>query len=452
VVVDRAAQNGTSTKGRLLAWADDGRGRSFVQVEDAGAYGLPVSRYRRSLLLDATDADAPYVVDVFEVRGGRTHDYALHGPTVFDSTATTDLTLAPQAGERPLLTADEAAAYDPAKHQYGQFTAVRAGATRSVFSVDFRLTDPYPIPAYAANPRYPTPKSFHYAIDPAAYADRGAIGVRTWFVESPAGAAEVGAGSGGRVFLGQTPSLLRSGLTGGPLTEKLFRPSLLVRHVGREGLESVFVAVHEPYYRESKIKSVRRLPTAESDRSAVALEIERSDRVDTVLLTLDGDGASTQSPGTASLRGRLGVVLRSPGRPPAGWLVGGTRLTEGDFTLTAERSAYEGTIHDVASRWTGASENFFTTATPLPEGTTLRGRVLIVHHGGDSPQAADEGYAIDRVERRGEKTVVHLADDPGLRIRDGVTEEVFLPRRRWSGPNRFTLPVVVETPRDESDR
>jgi hypothetical protein len=439
VVVDRGVQNGTSTKGRLLAWAEDGRGRSFVQVEDAGAYGPPVTRYRRTLLLDATDVDGPYVMDVFEVRGGTMHDYALHGPTVFESKAATELALAPLAGERPRLTAQEAAAYDPATHHYGQFTGVRAGTPGDVFNVDFRLTDPYRLPKYAANPRYPTPKSFHYAIDPAAYADRGAIGVVAHFVERAGDEAD---GVKTEFFLGETPSLLRSGLTGGPLTEKLRRPSMLLRREGGDGLASVFVAVHEPYYRESKIKNVRRLPTTEPGGSALAIVIERADRTDTLLLSLDGETVTAREPSTAQLRGRLGVVSRGAGRSDEGWLVGGTRLTEGDFELATEQAAYEGTIDVVASRWNGDAENAFTTSAVLPEGTAVRGRVLIVHHGGGSAQVAEEGYAIDRVERRGERTVIHLADDPGLRIRDGVTEEIFLPRRKWTGVNRFMLPTV----------
>ena len=305
VVVDRNKQNGESTKGRLLAYEHDPRGWSFVQVEDANAYGPPVTRYRRSLLLNTRDLEAPYLVDVFEVRGGRMHDYALHGPTVFDSTAAVDLPLSPLPGERPLLTPDEAAvAFDLSKHPYGLFSNVRAGMPKENFAVTFGLVDPYKLPAYTPNARWPAGTSFHYAVDPQKYADRGAIGVQSHFVgltEKP--------GERWQVLLGETPSLLRGGLTGSPLTEKLRRPSLLLRHEGNAPLSSVYVVVHEPYYQAPKITAARRLKTAEPN--AVAIEIETGDRVDTVLLALDGASVTVRSPQPASLQGRLAVVERS---------------------------------------------------------------------------------------------------------------------------------------------
>jgi len=431
VVVDRAPQHGESTKGRLLVSASDPRGWSFVQVEDSGAYGAPVTRYRRSLLLNATDVEAPYLVDVFEVRGGQMHDYALHGPTVFDSTATTDLPLVPLSGERPLLTSDEAANFDLAAHPYGLFTNVRAATPIENFLVDFRLIEPFQLPEYVANPRYPTGSSFHYAVDPANYADRGALGVQSRFV----GLHEQ-AGQSWHVKLGETPSLLRGGLVGTPLTERLRRPSLLVRHEGSSPLSSVFIAVHEPYYRKPNITAIRSLKTVESQANATAVEIVMADRVDTVLLTLDGEGTNLSAPATASLRGKLAVVERKRGAPPAGWLVGGTSFQQGDFTLQNDSAAYTGTIEAVSSVWNGAAENSFTTSSDLPEGNTLHGRWMIVHHGDG---AADEGYQIDRIERRNHQSIIHLTDEPGLRIDGATTEEIFLPRRRWTGPNRFTV-------------
>ena len=68
---------------------------------------------------------------------------------------------------------------------------------------------------------------------------------------------------------------------------------------------------------------------------------------------------------------------------------------------------------------------------------------MIVHHGNGT---ADEGYRIARVERRNNKTVVLLTDDPGLRIDGATTEEIFFPRRRWTGANRFTIFTQTASP------
>lgn len=405
VVVDRKPQDGAATKGRLLAYAVDPRGLSFIQVEDAHAYGPPVTRYRRSLLLNAVDPEAPYLVDVFEVEGGSLHDYALHGPTVFESTASTDVPLQPLAGERPLLTAEESgAAYDFALHHYGQFTNVRSAAMPESFAANFQLVNPYTLPEMVKNSRYPTGTSFHYAVDPAAYAGRGTIGVSSTFLRHEA--APTGTW---QTILAETPSLLRGGLTGSPLTEKLKRPSLLVRHQGDGPLTSVFVAVHQPYYQKPRYQ-IRGL-TSTNDR--VSLEIRnatRPERVDTVQLSLGDD-----LPKQVRVEERRGENLV-------------TRWTVGESQIRGEISA-------IASRWNGDAENSFATDVELPEGTALRGRWLIVHHG----DTADEGYEIERVERRDGTTVIHLRDDPGLRVVDGALEEIFLPRRRWTGPSRFTI-------------
>ncbi|MCC7517557.1 MAG: heparinase II/III family protein [Verrucomicrobiae bacterium] len=69
---------------------DDGRLRLFqtdfedVQVVEADgervyAALLPVERYQRTLALVKVDERDTYLVDIFRVRGGRTHDYMLHG-------------------------------------------------------------------------------------------------------------------------------------------------------------------------------------------------------------------------------------------------------------------------------------------------------------------------------------------------------------------------------------
>lgn len=64
---------------------------------------------------------------------------------------------------------------------------------------------------------------------------------------------------------------------------------------------------------------------------------------------------------------------------------------------------------------------------------------MIVTHG----DGHRRGYEIDRIEKRGEETVVVLADDHGLRIEGGTTREVYFPRREFQGANTFTIPVAV---------
>jgi hypothetical protein len=298
--------------------------------------------------------------------------------------------------------------------------------------VTYRLDKPFELPPFTPHVRYPAGKSFHYAIDPASYADWGELGVRTHFVGLDKHAEQEW-----QVLLADTPSLLRGGLLGSPLTETLKRPSLLLRHEGADPLSTVFIAVHEPYYRAPKIKSVRRLKTAEADTAVVALEIAMSNRTDTVLLALDGDAVTSSAPSAIALRGQLAVVERIGVGQPSAWMVGGTSLSAGRVLVETKVATYTGTIEAVRSIWNGDAENAFITSAELPEGQSLNGRWMIVRHG----EAIDEGYQIDRVGRRDGKMVVHLMHDPGLVAGAQGGREIFFPRRRWTGTSQFTLPT-----------
>ena len=61
-------------------------GISVTEVDGQRAYANKASRYQRVMVLNTVDPDRPYLVDVFRVTGGATHDYTLHGAIRFDST------------------------------------------------------------------------------------------------------------------------------------------------------------------------------------------------------------------------------------------------------------------------------------------------------------------------------------------------------------------------------
>ena len=97
VVVDERSQlmwlDDIHTKGNLLFFDD---GHPHVRMIDVDAtpafYECPV--YRRRLVLVHADAGKDYVVDLFDVEGGATHDYFWHGSAdeagVFDSSLSLD--------------------------------------------------------------------------------------------------------------------------------------------------------------------------------------------------------------------------------------------------------------------------------------------------------------------------------------------------------------------------
>jgi hypothetical protein len=432
VVMDRVAQKGTDTKGRILFYEPNFHGITVLQVEDCGAYEGKASRYRRTLLLNTRDPDAPYLVDVFEVHGGQMHDYALHGPTLFDASLETDLPVTPVAGERPLLAPGEEWSDDTSLCPYGVFKNVRRAVADKDFHVTFKLLRPFERPEVKLGERSkPAPDTFHYAVDPLNYAKQLELGVQTHFI-SPPGEAEL--------FLAETPSPTRGGLMGSDLTEKLKRPSLLLRNQGKDGLRSVIIAVHEPFYGKPKITSVKRLQTVGDADSSVALQIGAPGRLDTVLLSLSE--YLTVTTDVASLNGRFGFVTKPAMGQGSGCLLGGTALSSGSLRLSAPAATYRGIIEAVSDCWDGARVNAFITTTELPLGDTLKGTWMVVSFG---EEGASEAYEIEHVEMKESRTCIVLKDSPGLRIKGGESRETFFPRRQFEGEVRFTIHIRTET-------
>lgn len=426
VVVDRRTQAGADTKGNVLFYEPALAGLSFIQVEDRGAYEGVTERYRRTLLLNARDTDAPYVVDVFEVRGGSLHDYVLHGPTLFESDAVASVPLSPMAGQRPLLLPGETWSPSEAAPHYGVFTDVAEAKVTQPFAVTYTVRDPYSLPVYHAVERWRASQSFHYEVDPAGYPGRQSIGVRTHVVPEADGL---------QVLLGRSLSLTRSGLQTGPLLEKITRPSLLLRRTAAApGLRSVFIAVHEPFYGAPRIQAVRRVRAREHGEASVIVEIQTSHRTDTLVLSLEGP--QTIEVNDLELRGVAGFIEQPNAGATRGALIAGTTLRRGRFALSAPTAAYRGTIVGVTSRWNGDSANAFYTDAILPAEAGAKGSWLIAEW---SESGVTEAFAVDSVERRGGQTRIVLADESGLRMKDGRFEEIFYPRRRFSGEMRFTF-------------
>ncbi len=91
----------TLTDGQLRLFSTDGPGIQIVEADGHRAYPSDlVDLYRRTLVLVEIDGDGVYLVDIFRIRGGATHDWMLHGPLQDDYTVTTSLALKPQRGKR----------------------------------------------------------------------------------------------------------------------------------------------------------------------------------------------------------------------------------------------------------------------------------------------------------------------------------------------------------------
>ncbi len=394
VVVNRANQNGTDGFGNLLLFEPNLPGLSVIGVEGRKSYAaFDVKRYRRTVILNTMDIRAPYFVDVFEVEGGHSHDYAMHGSVLGDMAASSSLTMTPSADERILLEPGQAwkapegmGSFD----EYGLFIKGQSARATQDFWIDL------------------------------TYPGMPGVGTRIHMLREEAT----------EIVLAQTPALRKAGHYKEDRVYDWWMPHLVARRKGAEGLNSMFVAVYDMYRGGPKTRSVKRL---DAGADAVALEIDMGGRTDVVLLSLEGPAAI--SAGGASMTGKLGVVSRT-GDKAAARLVGGTTLQSGSLSLQTKTAAHTGKIVAATRKYDGADDDTFTVQADLPTGGALHGCWMIVQHPGAN---LTHGYEIDRVETAGDETIVHLKADHGLRIEGQTTREVFSQWKTFSGVNTFSI-------------
>ncbi len=407
VVVDRKDQVAGKSDGDLLWYFPDNAGVSAVAADGKRGYrktrGLDL--YRRMLvMIPVSEADA-YVVDVFRVRGGAMHDWALHGDADRDTTAACSL---PLAGKRKNMLEpgekwDEPTTEGHRFNAYGMVRDVQRGETAGSFRVDF------------------------------TYLDEPMRGLRT----------HVFTGGPAEVWLGRSPSVRRMGQgTGGDMRKAydFWMPHLLVRRQAQAPLASTFAAIHEPYAGKPFLSRVERLKLSPASEQAVALRVTHGDTVDTIISTLDEPPYPDRATSNGiRLRGRLGIVRQKRGKTTSAWLFEGRSLSGQGWRLDAQQSRYTGEIAAATRKADGAAQDAFITNADLPVGDTLHRAWIIVTHG----NGYTHGYEIDRVEKRDGKTTIVLTMDHGLRIDGGVTTEVFFPQRKIKGRNTFSIPLAV---------
>ncbi|MGD9495815.1 MAG: heparinase II/III family protein [Armatimonadota bacterium] len=404
VVIDRADQGGRPADGDLLAYFPDTAGVSAVEADGVRAYGNigNVDRYRRLLVMvPVSEADA-YVVDVFRVRGGSVHDWALHGDADEDTTAECSL---PLVGNRRWLLEEGEAWKEPTIegarfNPYGMVRDVATGGTETGFAVTFR------------------------------YGTAPSRGLRAHILpDAPA-----------EVLLGRSPSVRRMGVgTSGDMRKAydFWMPHLLVRRRGEAPLSSTFAAVHEPFAQAPFIDAVEALPLEPPAEGAVALRIRHGNVIDTLISTLDEPPFATRRTADGlSLRGRLGIVRRVGGTVTGAWLFGGEELGCGELRLALAVDAFRGTITGAERVEDGAVTDALLADADLPLGDALRGQWLIVRLGGGFTR----GCEIARVEERDGLRAIVLAADHGLRIEADQAREVFFPQRTLTGTVTFAIP------------
>ena len=442
---DRGNRGHLFTAGDLQLYEPNLAGISVVEVDGARAYQGVVSRYQRMLVLNASDPVRPYLLDLFRVTGGQTHDYFIHGATLFDMTTPPPNRTAP-AGKStlplalidkpyPLLEGTETFVEPPQDQEpwYGAFRDVFSARSNGNWNVTFSA-----IP--------------------------GPQGVRITMLD----------GADVDVFVGKSPSPHRDKMP--PATPEAFyaywRPSLLARHrsAGPAPLESLFVGIIEPFAAGPALSKIERLPLSAGGNTLeqIALKLSFADgREDVVLVNLgnpDVTGGSAPAvmatgDGQYTLEGRLGIASKQAGTERS-ILVGGARFDHTGKSLRQAPGGWSGAVSAISSLGGPCGEKAFVTDAPVPAGLAekLKGRWLKLRLGSYKvvPNSAgtypldvreqtgiEQFHKIARVDRQGDRTLIVLSEDPMLTFEGGVATETTRPGRSFAGPLSFEVVLAA---------
>lgn len=407
------------TNGYFTMFEDGMDGVSATEVYSNTIKPGTVSRYQRLHVLNTIDAGVPYLIDVFAVKGGTTHDYILNGSTQVAQTATSSLPLVSINNTYPLLP--EGATYtDPIfledeTNWYGAFRNMSTATSTGNWTVTFQ--------------------------------DSLVGGIKVFAVDD----------ASSTVYLGTSPYPYRR--TCATNLYAYSRPTLIERRIGtNSNSKSVFIHVIEAYgSTTSGIASVSKLPLTSVSDEYVALSIVfNNGREDVVLINLNNDlitgTAATQTIQTAdsvySLTGKIGVFTNI-NSSINGYLIKGSKLSYIDNELNIPNHVYTGIISETVRKADGAAYNALVTDAAIPEGDDLKGNWISLRFGTYSvinppsnittQSDMNELFKIDGVRVVNGKTYILCNEDHQLSINGNVTTELLRPQRVFNGSTTFKI-------------
>ena len=390
VVVDDANQTANhDTLGNLRYFATT-PGVQMMSVDNPQVYPGVTSLYRRTIALVKVGDTDGYVVDVFRVKGGRQHDYFLHGSADDPQTLTVNSPVqpAPLASLVPPGVTFTPAASEQQFHEqpgqaYGYFRDLQqwAPGADTLLDMDFQTA-------------------------------QSAAGLRVFTL----------ARAGDQFVVGSNPAIRGAGSDDSKL-DQCKRQFMMLR---RTGGDSLFVSILAPYGERRRVQGAKLVEVS----GGVAIEVDSGQRQDLVVIA-DQPVRGQWLGQTLQSDAELTIIETVDGHPVCSTGLGGG-------------FAFAGTHLDnlalLQAKLLGVERSGGTGTLVLDDGfMPSPGDVIVVDHAGKrcSP------YTVRSVKQAGRQVRVELAEDPGFEY-DAATQTskfIFLPRESYTGQH-----VVREYP------
>ncbi len=397
VLIDQRDQHADEgTDGNLLLWST-GRLSSAVEADGRAAYPQ-ASMYRRLLALVERPGGLPFVVDIFRVSGGETHDWFLHGNADEDTEVRLNLPRQPFDGS--LVPAG--VTFLPAENEgdfrmfsdtaspglYGYLRDLRRAVTGGTWQADFP--------------------------------DAGGSSTRLLMVGAP----------GTEVFTGRDPSVRRARDDDSKLVQ-FTRPFVMARRRAA-GKPSVFAAVLDPAAAQADREVTEVQPLLIDDSAAVLRIVSPGYTYLVATCTDPAWHVTCDSPeGKVAFQGRY-ALLRQSGRSIAAQLVGVSRIGWG-------RASFAGAGR-LEGRVLAVSADALEITVSGADAAGLQDQTVIITHG----DGATHGYQILRAERTGPGRMKLYVATTGFEYdpEKKLTRFTSFPLREIVGENRFSIDLT----------
>jgi Zn ribbon nucleic-acid-binding protein len=393
VVVDQANQLADrSTYGHLRYFAP-GEGVQLISVDNAQAYPSVTNLYRRTVGMVSIDEENVYLIDVFQVEGGQTHDYFLHGSADVAQTLQANVptsarpTLLPAGMEFMAGTSEQSSDMTDG-HAYGYMTDLRSNRVddNRIIMLDYQNTE-------------------------------DTVGLQVFTV----------AAADDELVIGQAPSI-RQARSDDSLLDQYHRQFAMIR---REGGQSLFASIIAPTADARPLEQVQLVEIAGAE---LALEVTVSD-TRTDLILVNASGVQTEYAGRSlEADTELAILSIREGGQTSGTVAAG-RLAWGNLSLDTG-ATIEHALLSVGR------ENGHGSLMVAGEFLPPAGTIITVDHGGQRTSA----YTVASSTVEGENSWIELVDDPGFEfdLEASTSTFVFVPLESYEGAHTVRLVPVAE--------
>ena len=368
--------------GSLRLWDMAEKGIQIAEIDANKSYSTVAGTkvYMRTLAMVKIDDERFYVLDIFRVKGGKIHDYMLHGNLA--------------KPYKIKISADKEAV--PDKLKIGKYLeSISAGKKNSEnFAVEF--------------------------------SDDGGSVLRTVF----AGGTEkdIIIAQGPAIRLDNEPSSW--GKPGhSPVTAKSGKTSefLCVRH---NGPETIFIAVHEAYKKDEKpiVRDIELLKVKSQNSLDVGIKVKLENREDIFISSIDSNTNIEYE--NISFSGNFLHAVTEKGNVKEIRVYGAEKLSWDKFHLD-KPTISKGAVYSIESKSRGGKNNSFTVEGILPEKDKLKGSIIIIYDGQKRPHP----YIISEIENLpGDKSKVIVSNESGFIMNDESMTMLYYPC--WKIPGK----------------